>query len=209
MIRLFTLVITSFLLVLGCGGRKATVSSINPADTTNFFFSGILNVDNKLFTDCATAKIYKYDLGVQNSRAISSKVNNTLQVGVNELYCKVKGRIIYDAPKKINVLIIEDALLLSRLHSCDKPLLPNKYLSGNTFRRSYALTLNDDYTYTLELDGKEIESGIWGKNFEYQGLMVWHKVTEDNQNVRTFTIDYLANSIIVSMMYNDQYLIFS
>lgn len=209
MIKPLTIIIAALLFV-GCGRNgKSLSSSINPADTTNFFFSGIMDVDNHTFTDCSTAKVYKYDLGVQNSRAISSKITGTLQTNTTGLYCKVKGRLIYDAPKNTNVIIIEDALSLSRMQGCNKPLLPNKYLSGNTHKESYGLILNEDYTYTLELDGQEIESGIWGKVFEYQGIMVWHSVNEDKKNVRTFTIEYLINSVIVTLHYEDQYIIFS
>lgn len=210
MIRIFTIVITVLLVVVGCGSRGGAVSSrINPADTTNFFFSGVMDVANHTFTDCSNARVYRYDLGVQNSRAISSNINGTLQANTKDLYCKIRGRLIYDAPKNVNVLIIEDALSLSRLQGCDKPLLPNKYLSGNTNKESYALILNGDYSYTLECDGQEIEGGMWGKIFEYQGIMVWHSVTEEKKNVRTFTIEYLVNSIIVTLYYEDQYVIFS
>lgn len=207
--KLFTIVIT-LLLLTSCGGRgKNTATMINPADTTNFFFSGIMDVENQTFTDCATAKCYKYDLGVEHARDISSKINKARHSDKEELYCKVKGRMIFDAAKKINVVIVENAMTLTRQLSCDKPLLPNKYLSGNTFNKSFALLINEDYTYTIELDGKEIESGVWGKTFEYQGVMIWHSITEGKKHVRSFTIDYLAHSAIITLYYDDEYIIFS
>lgn len=208
--KLFTIVLTTLLLI-SCGerGGKAVSSRINPADTINFFFSGVIDPNKHTFTDCSTAQVYKYDLGVQNSRAISSKIDGALQANTKDLYCKIKGRLIYDAPKNTNVLIIEDALSLTRLQGCDKPLLPNSYLSGNTYKESYVLTLNADYTYTLERDGLEIESGMWGKSYDYQGVMVWHNVAKNEKNVRTFTIAYLESSVIITMHYEDQYVIFS
>ncbi|MEG1937217.1 MAG: hypothetical protein RRZ64_07780 [Rikenellaceae bacterium] len=205
------ILIFAFLLLVGCGGSgtKTKSSSINPADTTNFFFSGVLNLESNTFTDCSNAKSYHYEFDVANSRSINEKINSTIHVSSKELYCKVRGRLVYDPSQDQETFIIDNSLSMTRLQKCDKPLLPNKYISNNTYKNSYSLILNDDYTYTIELDGREVETGTWGKIYEYQGVMMWHSPTDTNRKARTFTIEYLAYAVMVTLEYDGQYLIFS
>ncbi|MBE9488548.1 MAG: hypothetical protein IMY73_05120 [Bacteroidetes bacterium] len=204
--------LSCFILLFSC---KSTPNNnikeieISKEDLVDFYFDGLLNTQNQTFTDCTTGKNYKYDISVKNSRAVAKTINSKIDKGNPIIYCQLKGNIEYDSKKDKNILHIENTLSLSSLRSCKKPHLAGNYFSCNTtHQEKYSIELKDDYSYVLKLNNSIIERGKWGKNVDYQGILMKYQTQSETKIIRYFKIEYSPRDAIISFTYEGKYLIF-
>ncbi len=194
----------------GCRQKNAVVKergssrTENRLDTTNLFFSGIMNHEAGTFHDFATGGTFGFEVTPDKIREVRNRFARAARDSYDELYCYVRGSMSMDTVTGKEKLVVRNAHSFKRNAGDEKPTMPGTYYSTNT-ENIYSLTLTDRYGYTLFRDEAVLSEGTWGKRYDYIGVLL---PANNSHPAVDFTLMYQLRNIYITMEFDGTYIIF-